>query len=107
MPRYRFVRADNKIICLSSYGKKVVRGIAKCSPNDSFDLAIGEKLAQLRCDEKVEAKRLNRATEKYFKAIVQLNEARDYFFAMEQYYNNSKVRYDDICEKLNRFEKTI
>lgn len=107
MARYRFVRSDNKIICLSTYAKRVVRGIAKCSPNDNFDLEIGEKLAQLRCDEKIADKRLKRAESKYFEAIGNLNNARDYYFAMEQYWNNARVQYDEIHNELKRLEKKI
>ena len=51
MARYRFIETNNKVICISTYAKKVVRGVAKCSPNDNFDIEIGKKLAQLRCDE--------------------------------------------------------
>ena len=107
MARYRFVRSDNKIICLSTYAKKVVRGIAKCSPNDNFDLEIGEKLAQLRCDEKIADKRRKRAEEKYFEAIKNLNDARDYFFAMEKYWDNARVQYDEIHNALKRIERKI
>ena len=38
MARYRFIQTGNKVICISTYAKKVVKGIAKCSPNDEFDL---------------------------------------------------------------------
>ena len=68
MARYSFIRNNNKIICLSTYAKKVVRGIAKCSPNDNFSVEIGERLAQLRCDFKIAEKRMNRAYQKYMDA---------------------------------------
>ena len=66
MARYRFIETNNKVICISTYAKKVVRGVAKCSPNDNFDIEIGKRLAQLRCDEKIADKRANRALVKYF-----------------------------------------
>lgn len=107
MARYRFIRADNKIICLSTYAKKIVRGVAKCSPNDNFKLEIGEKLAQLRCDEKIADKRRKRAEEKYIEAIKSLNNAREYFFAMEKYWNNARCQYDEIHQELKRLERKI
>lgn len=107
MARYRFIRSDNKIVCLSTYAKKVVRGIAKCSPNDKFNLEMGEKLAQLRCDEKIADKRRKRAEDKYFEAVRGLNDARAYFFAMEQYWNNARVQYDEIHNELKRLEREI
>ena len=79
MARYRFIEAGNKIICISTYAKKVVKGIAKCSPNDNFDIEIGKKLAQLRCDEKIADKRANRALDKYLEAGEILAEAKMYF----------------------------
>lgn len=30
--RYRFYVTDNKVICVSSYAGKTVRGVAKCDP---------------------------------------------------------------------------
>ena len=107
MPRYRFVRSDNKIICLSTYAKKVVRGIAKCSPNDAFNLTVGEKLAQLRCDEKVAEKRMNRAFDKYKEALSNFNEAKSHYYAMEEYYCNARKEYDKVSDELNTFEKSI
>lgn len=107
MPRYRFVRSDNKIICLSTYAKRVVRGIAKCSPNDNFNLDVGEKLAKLRCDEKVAAKRMSRAFDKYKEALNNFNEAKSHFYAMEEYYCNARKEYDKVSDELKIFEKSI
>ena len=107
MARYRFIRSDNKIICLSTYAKKVVRGIAKCSPRDEFNLEIGEKLAQLRCDAKVAEKRMNRAYEKYKDARDYLFEARDYFDSMSKYYDDSCKQYDEATHSLFTFEKNV
>lgn len=107
MARYRFIRYNDKIICLSTYAKKVVRGIAKCSPNDTFSVTVGEKLAQLRCDKKVEAKRLERARAKRDEAIRQMNEAQTYWLNMEEYYKTSQENYTNICNELNHFEQMI
>ena len=107
MARYRFVRSDNKIICLSSYGKKVVRGIAKCSPNDTFSVTVGERLAQYRCDAKVEEKRMKRASDKYKEALAEFAKAKDHLFAMEEYYVSACEKYSKACDELNRFENMI
>ena len=107
MARYRFIRSDNKIICLSTYGKKIVRGIAKCSPNDNFSLTIGERLAQYRCDVKIEEKRMNRASMKYKEALVNFEKARKHLYDMENYYTSSCENYGKICEDMNSFIKTI
>ena len=58
---YKYVVAGNKVIALSSYGGKCVKGIAKCDPQDEFNIEYGKKLAAARCNEKVCHKRLRRA----------------------------------------------
>lgn len=107
MSRYRFIKADNKVICISTFAKKPVKGIAKCSPNDNFDLEIGTKLAQLRCDLKVADKRANRAAEKYLEAIELLMDANEYFSDMKQYYFDSEHQYNKALEALTNFEKEV
>lgn len=107
MARYRFIESGNKIICISTYAKKVVKGIAKCSPNDKFDIEIGKKLAQLRCDEKIANKRANRALGKYFEAADILMDAKAYFDDMQKYYHDSEDKYTKVLEDLEEFEKNI
>jgi len=107
MARYRFIEAGNKIICISTYAKKVVRGVAKCSPNDNFDIEIGKKLAQLRCDEKIADKRANRALDKYLEAGEILAEAQMYFHNMKQYYVDSEDKHDKALAELVDFQKNI
>lgn len=62
---YKYVVTPTKVIALSTYAGKVVRGIAKCSPQDKFDEEYGKKLAAARCNLKVAQKRLNRADKVY------------------------------------------
>lgn len=105
MSRYRFIKTDNKIICLSTYAKKPVRGIAKCSPTDDFDFEIGAKLAKLRCDTKVCEKRLNNARYRYKEAVDILNSALQYYDDMWKYYLDSLSKYKETEIELKEFEK--
>ena len=107
MARYRFIEAGNKIICISTYAKKVVKGIAKCSPNDNFDIEIGKRLAQLRCDEKIADKRANRALDKYLEAGEILAEAKMYYDDMRMYYLDSENKHDKALAELVNFQKEI
>jgi hypothetical protein len=51
--KYNFYYLDNgTIICTTYYKGKLVRGIAKCSPDDTFDINVGRRLAYLRCKAK-------------------------------------------------------
>lgn len=51
--RYTTIQAGNKVIVLSRYAKKTIRGVAKCNPMDTFDYSTGEKIAKARCDAKI------------------------------------------------------
>ena len=105
MSRYRFIKTDNKIICLSTYAKKPVRGVAKCSPTDEFDFEIGAKLAKLRCDVKVCEKRLNNARYRYSEAVDILNKAMEHYDNMWEYLMDSFTNYKESEIELKEFEK--
>lgn len=62
---YRYVVTPNKVIALSTYAGKTVRGIAKCHPTDEFNEEYGKRLAAARCNRKIAAKRYERAFRKY------------------------------------------
>lgn len=63
---YKYIETPNKVIALSTYAGKTVRGIAKCHPNDTFDVEFGRKLAAARCNAKIAAKREANAVRKYW-----------------------------------------
>lgn len=107
MARYRFIEAGNKVICISTYAKKVVKGIAKCAPNDKFDIEIGKKLAQLRCDEKIAKKREYRALDKLLEAEDILMNAKVYYNDMLKYYLDSEDKYSKALADLDEFENSI
>ena len=51
VPKYSyFTNGKNTVVAVASYAGKRVRGVAKCSDKDEFDLAKGEKLAAARCN---------------------------------------------------------
>lgn len=64
---YKYIVTNNKVIALSSYAGKTVRGVAKCHPNDVFDEEFGKKLAAARCNLKIAEKRHLRAKNRYDK----------------------------------------
>lgn len=53
--KYHIVNNDSmkRVICISRYAGVYYRGVATCSPDDTFDVAVGMKLARLRCDRKI------------------------------------------------------
>ena len=58
-----------KVIAVAKYKGKAVRGFAKCSPEDTFDIEKGKELAIARCMARIAEKRVQDAQKK-----IQLNE---------------------------------
>ena len=105
--RYRFYVTDNKVICVSSYGGKAVRGVAKCDPKDIFNLEDGKKLAQARCDYKIAKKRVLRARAKHAEATKALGDAREYQNKMQSYYDESFKDFVRLDEELKALEERM
>lgn len=96
--RYNYYATDNKIICVSHYAGKAVRGVAKCDPKDDFDIDAGKKLAKARCDQKISDKRARRARERYDEALKIVKEALAYKARMENYLTES-LYMQNTCTK--------
>lgn len=86
---YKFYNNGKKIICVSHYAGKCVRGVAKCSDEDAFDEHYGETLARARCDINVAKKRMRRAHSKFVEAANALASAKKQYEKMTEYYYNS------------------
>jgi len=83
---YKYVVTPTKVIALSTYAGRTVRGIAKCHPNDTFDEEYGKKLAAARCNQKIAAKRYARAHKKYDEYVKRIHEM--------------EVEFKDVCDYL-------
>ena len=92
MNQPKFYNSDNKVIAVSTYAGKTVRGVAKCDPEDTFSLESGKELAAARLDERIAGKRFKRACRKFENARQALMEAQDYYDRMYQYYEDSAVK---------------
>ena len=87
---YKYYVSENKVVCLSTFAKRPVRGIAKCDTNhDNFNEETGKKLARLRCDVKVSTKRKERAEQKLAEAVEMLKAAQARVSKMENYLKDS------------------
>lgn len=89
MNQPKFYNSDNKVIAVSTYAGKTVRGVAKCNPEDAFSLEHGQALAAARCNEKIAMKRLDRAMRKVEEAAEALKVAQNYFDRMVKYFEDS------------------
>ena len=72
MTKYSFYTDEKtKVVAVSTYAGKTVRGVAKCDVNDTFSLEKGKELAAARCNEKIAKKRLTRAQNAHADAMVE------------------------------------
>ena len=102
-PTYKFYqynrqRADGstnvRIVAVSSFAGKPVKGYADLHPMDEFDIEYGQALAAARCAEKIAAKRCKRAYNKVDEATAQVNAAMDHLQKMMQYEADAEAAYN-------------
>ena len=91
MSKYIFYTTKNKVIAVSTYAGKVVKGVAKCNPNDNFDLEKGKKLAAARCNLKVAKKRHNNAIKQLKEARIVLSKSYKRVDDMENYLYDAQI----------------
>ena len=102
-PTYKFyqynrVREDGtsnvRIVAVSSFAGRPVKGYADLHPLDEFDLNYGKELAAARCAEKIAAKRCKRAYSKVDEARAQALAALDYLEKMIKYEADAEANYN-------------
>lgn len=96
--QYNHKRADGskslRIVAVSSFAGKPVKGYADCHPNDEFDVEYGHALAAARCAEKIAAKRCNRAYNKVDEAKAQVVAAMTHLEKMMKYESDAEASYN-------------
>ena len=100
MSKYRVYNAGNKVIAVSTYAGKPVRGIAKCDPEDTFSIDGGKNLAIARCNEKIADKRVKRAMRKHTEAYEAYIAARRFYEKMVEYLNDSLIAQDEAKKRV-------
>lgn len=96
-----FTTPDNKIIAVSTYAGRTVKGVAKTDPRDKFDEAFGKELAAARCATKVAKKRFARAKRMVNKAMIQYEAASKYVDRMKAYQSDAENELNEaICRQI-------
>lgn len=102
--RYHFYTdGKKKVICTTTFAKKMVKGVAICADEDTFDLEVGKKLAQARADYQFAKKRLAYATQKLNCAVEASKKSWDYTKDCSRYYSDCKddlQAYEDVLYEL-------
>lgn len=98
MRPFEFFRSGNKVIAVSSFAEKRVRGVAKCDPDDEFSFEYGKELAAARCNKKIASKRLKCAKTKLDRAIASFEAAKEHLEFMTGYYDSSVNEYEEAIK---------
>lgn len=105
MEKYSFYTdGKTKVIAVSTYAGKAVRGVAKCDVNDTFSLEKGKKLAAARCNEKVAKKRFTRARNMYVDMLIEYGNMMERLNKARNYRNDSEVA---LAEARNHVETIL
>ena len=103
-----YIDEKNKtVIAVCRYAGRNVRAIAKCSPEDTFDVDFGTKLAIARCEVKVAKIKIQNASAAYMKASVAADEAQRKYDNMKQYYMDSVDQLDKASAAVVNLIKEI
>ena len=105
--KYKIFVGPNKVVAVSTYAGRKVRGVAKCAPEDAFDVEKGKNLAIARCALKIAEKRLKRANKKAVEAKEVMIEARNHFNRMESYLADSIKDRNDAIQSLQEIEDSL
>lgn len=95
--KYKFYFGNGKVIAVSTYAGRIVKGVAKCDPSDNFDIEKGKQLAAARCNAKVAAKRVKRAQSELEKAISEFSNASSKVVTMNDYLTDA-LKAETIAE---------
>ncbi len=104
---YRYVENGNTVIAISSYAGKTVKGVAKCDPNDEFNLESGKKLAAARCNEKVCKQRLRRANTLYTLIEKTVNYWQAELEKVTRYADDAREEYIEARNELSAIQEEM
>lgn len=107
LEKYKFYFTGNKVIAVSTYEGKRVRGVAKADPRDAFDKEKGMKLAAARCNQKVAQKRYRRAIQEHKRAYEVYCNTRDRLDKMIEYAFDAKEALRDANHEVDELLKDM
>ena len=107
MEKYKFYFGPNKVVAVSTYEGKIVRGVAKCDPRDEFDVTLGKELAAARCNQKIARKRTRRAEKRFKEAAWRVEQAHVQASKMNDYMLDAHKALRDANETVNKLLEKI
>lgn len=107
LSKYQFYINGNKVIAVSSYEGRRVRGVAKCNPIDEFDLEKGKRLAAARCNAKVAERRLKRANNELLNLYTTRSEINHRIIKGITYCEDASMKLREAQEDLELLLETL
>lgn len=107
MKKYKYYESPNIVVAVRNFGNKKIKGVAKCSPNDQFDIEIGKALASLRCEKKMAKEKLKEATFEFEVTEKMLLKLLRQFNKSKTYMTKCKDNYNEIVNSLEEFENKL
>lgn len=106
---YRFnIDTDHKVVvALGSFAGKVVTGVARCAPEDMFDIEKGKRLAAARCTAKIAEKRVKYAKACATAAASEAEYWSNQQLSTEKYLADSVMAYKNTLAELSSLEETL
>lgn len=90
VPKYKyFTNGKNIVVAVCQWGGRPVRAVAKCSPEDTFDLEKGKEIAKARLDLKVAGLRVKNAKNRLEVAKTRFHQAGEVAISYQHYYNDA------------------
>ena len=86
---------NRQVVAVCRYAGRKVRAVAKCAPEDTFDIEIGTELAIARCEWKVAKLKLQNAGACYMTAAKAADEAAIKLGKLKDYYMDSVDQLDE------------
>ena len=104
LEKYKFYIHGNRVIAVSTYSGRTVRGVAVCAEGDSFDVEKGKELAAARCNMRIAEKRAARAHKKWNEAALACGAAEAHYEKMNDYYDDALEAYDIALQAVEALE---
>jgi len=107
MKYHFYTDGKKKVICTTTFAKKMVKGVAVCSDEDTFDLETGKKLAQARADVAYAKKRFDYAKDEFEAAVVLKDYADSWARSRSDYYNDCHKDLEAYQEAQYKLEEEL
>jgi hypothetical protein len=103
--KYKIDEEKRTVVAMSTFAGKVITGVARCAPEDEFNIEVGKKIAAARCSVKIAEKRVKRAETCYMIAVEAMKYWSYRLAKMKHYKDDSIVAFEAAYDSLTNIEE--